>query len=86
MNFNQNLLNRFRKAKGINCDGQDNSAATHSNSELISEITLPWTTPLFTSGPDKIVEFKFTVVKDYSTYWVKESGMKPAIITKSKEN
>ena len=82
MNFNQNLLNRFRKAKGINCDGQDNSAATHSNSELISEITLPWTTPLFTSGPDKIVEFKFTVVKDYSTYWVKEYGMKPIIIEK----
>ena len=58
----------------MNCDGQTNSAASHKNSQLTSEVKLQWKAPLFTSGPNKNVEFKFSVVKDYSTYWVKESG------------
>merc|ERR1739848_967790 len=53
------------KAKGMNCDGQTNSATSHSNSGLTSEVKLKWKAPSFTSGPNKNVEFKFSVVKDY---------------------
>ena len=67
----------------MKCGDKENIAATHKNNDLISEITLPWKAPTFTSGPDKTVEFKFTVVKDFSTFWVKESGTNTVTITKA---
>ena len=74
-------------AKELSCDGKTGSAVTHNNPSktLMSEITIPWKAPLFTSGPSKTVEFKFTVLKDFSTYWVKELGTNTVTITKAAE-
>ena len=69
----------------MNCNGQQKSAVSHNNSALKSDIIIPWKAPEITSGPLKIVEFKFTVVKDHGTYWVKEMGTSTVAITYATE-
>ena len=61
----------FRGSKGMNCGGSRNSAVSHSGSNDKSSVTLQWRAP---SGPTKSVDFKFTVVQSYSTYWVGVPG------------
>ena len=60
-------------AKSINCGSGTSNAATHKSSDPKSNIVLSWKA----DGNDKAgktVEFKFTVVQDYSTYWVKQDA------------
>ena len=59
-----------RISKGISCGGADNGAVSHKNSEEKSSVSLQWKAPSLPSGTSKTVEFKFTAVQDYSTFWV----------------
>ena len=54
----------------MSCGGADNGAVSHKNSEEKSSVTLQWKAPSLPSGTSKTVEFKFTAVQDYSTFWV----------------
>ena len=69
----------------MNCNGQQKSAVSHKNPAPKSEIIIPWKAPEITSGPLKNVEFKFTVVKDKATYWVKKMGANTVAITYATE-
>ena len=54
----------------MSCGGANNGAVSHKNSEEKSSVTLQWKAPSLPSGTSKTVEFKFTAVQDYSTFWV----------------
>ena len=54
----------------MSCGGANNGAVSHKNSEEKSSVTLQWKAPSLPSGTSKTVEFKFTAVQDYATYWV----------------
>ena len=66
----------------MTCDSKDNVGATHNNAQLKNEIILPWKAPIFSEGPAKNVEFKFTVVKDYSTFWIAKPATNTVTVTK----
>ena len=67
----------------MNCDGLSNVGVTHSNPQLKTKITLPWKAPYFTDGQNKVVEFKFTVVKDYNNFWIANPASNTVTITKA---
>ena len=58
-------------AKSINCGSKSNVAVTHKSSDPKSNIVLSWKAD---DNAGKTVQFKFTVVQDYSTYWVKQDA------------
>lgn len=53
----------------MNCGGIDNIAATHKNNNLKPKVIIPWKAP--TSAVSGPVEFKFSVVEEYTKFWVK---------------
>ena len=69
-------------SKGLQCGGISNSAVTHTNKNLKTNVQLTWKAPALIAV-DKTVEFHFTVVKDYQNYWVNKIATNTVTITKS---
>ena len=65
---------KFYSAKGMTCGGIENSVATHKSNSEKTSVILPWKAPDLPSGTSKIVEFKFSAVKDFSTFWIQQSA------------
>ena len=65
-------------AKSIDC-GSTKTAATHKSSDSKDKVVLSWKT----NEEDKAgqtVEFTFTVVQDYSTFWVKQGATNAVVL------
>lgn len=73
---------RSDNVKSMKC-GYDKSTATHTNSVLKSSVVLAWTTTLDNAG--KTVEFSYTVVQDYSTFWAKKQATNTITLLSSTE-
>ena len=58
----------------MTCGGIEKSVATHKSNSEKTSVILPWKAPDLPSGTSKIVEFKFTAVKNYSTFWIQQSA------------
>ena len=61
--------------------GYDNSAATHKDSNEKNNIVLAWQAPNDAAG--KTIEFNFSVVKDFATYWTKKTATNTLTILSS---
>ena len=53
----------------MNC-GYENSAVTHTNKNAKNKVVLAWRAPI--DGAGQTIEFSFSVVKDFGTYWTKK--------------
>ncbi|XP_036434454.1 putative ferric-chelate reductase 1 [Colossoma macropomum] len=60
------------------CSSQANAAVSHTSASSKSQIQSKWKAP--SSGNSKNIEFRATVVRDFSTFWV---GVKSAAVTYS---
>jgi hypothetical protein len=56
-----------QNSQTVNCGGKD-GAVTHVNGDPKHEVTLEWTAP----NEDGEYVILYSIVKDYSTYWVKQ--------------
>ena len=63
--------------------GYDNSAATHKDSNEKNNIVLAWRAPIDAAG--KTIEFNFSVVKDFGTYWTKKTATNTLTILNSQD-
>ena len=61
--------------------GYDKSTATHTDGSAKAEISLPWKAPEDAVGHE--VEFRFSVVQDYSTFWTARIGNHTVMITET---
>ena len=65
---------KFYSAKGMTCGGIENSVATHKSNSEKTSVILPWKAPDLPSGTSKTVEFKFTAVKEFDTFWIQQTA------------
>ncbi len=66
--------------KHVTCGAGGKNTITHKNGYAKSEVLFSWEHPEFYDGPDKKVEIMFSVVQNYSTFWVKQP-LKQGVIT-----
>ena len=74
------ISSEMNTMKSMDC-GYDKSTATHKGGDPKNEISLPWKAPEDAVGHE--IEFRFSVVQDYSTYWTAKLGNHTVLVTEA---